>query len=70
MEASLLVKNKTNVTLSPQQITSCNINNVNQGCNGGDPMWGYMYGNQNSVTTLSNYPFTSSNGITVTNFGK
>ena len=66
MEGSLLVSNQTNVTLSPQQLTSCS-NVVNNGCNGGVPMYGHWYSNQSGIAQASSYPLTSSSGTAVNN---
>ena len=67
MEASLFVNNKTTVTLSPQQLTSCDM--YDGGCDGGNVLTAYLYSNQKGLTQATNYPYTSSinysNGVTV-----
>ena len=47
IEASLWLKHKINVTLSPQQITDCSFNYKNLGCNGG--LVAYSFGYTNDV---------------------
>lgn len=47
IEASLWLKYKINVTLSPQQLTDCSTNYKNVGCNGG--LVAYSFGYINDV---------------------
>ena len=51
--------NNTNVTISPQQLTSCaNSTFGASSCNGGNLSWAYWYANS-GVTNATNYPFSN-----------
>jgi hypothetical protein len=59
IEGSLFARNKTSVTLSPQQITDCSQSFGNNGCDGGNAGNTYYYANQNGGGLDSLYPYTS-----------
>ncbi len=68
IEASLLSKNNTNVTLSAQQLTDCASGSPynNYGCNGGFMTGAYYYINRNGIYEDKYYPFISGkSGISV-----
>ena len=67
IEGSLFALNKTNVTLSPQQITDCSQSFGNNGCDGGNAGNTYYYTNQNGEGLNSLYPFSSADSGTPVN---
>lgn len=56
IEASLWLKYKINVTLSPQQLTDCSTNYKNVGCNGG--LVAYSFGYINDVGVIEDKYYT------------
>jgi len=63
LEASLSINLKTNVTLSPQQLTDCAIGAYgNNGCNGGFSIPAYNYVAQNGIISDSSYPYKAVQG--------
>lgn len=63
LEASLWKNLKTNVTLSPQQLTDCAGGSYgNNGCDGGFSIPAYNYIFQNGIITDSYYPFKGAQG--------
>lgn len=53
----------TNVTLSPQDLVSCDTDQ-NQGCNGGYPLVAWQYMQSTGVVADDCYPYTSGGGNT------
>jgi len=53
-----------NVTLSPQDLVSCDNADGNMGCNGGYPIRAWVYMQTTGITTDACYPYTSGNGVT------
>jgi len=53
----------TNVTLSPQDLVSCDTNQ-NEGCNGGYPILAWQYMQATGIVADACYPYTSGGGVT------
>lgn len=48
--------------LSPQQIVDCDVNNVNEGCNGGYPNKAYLYLKDHALATDDDYQYRARQG--------
>merc|ERR1711934_43214 len=59
VEAANFNKNKKLVSLSEQQLVSCDTHGGDQGCKGGLPDNAFKYVESTGLTTESNYPYTS-----------
>jgi len=53
----------TNVTLSPQDLVSCDTDQ-NEGCNGGYPILAWQYMQATGIAADECYPYTSGGGVT------
>jgi C1A family cysteine protease len=59
VESANFNKNKELVSLSEQQLVSCDTKGGDQGCKGGLPDNAFKYVESTGLTTESNYPYTS-----------
>jgi len=63
VESANFNKNKELVSLSEQQLVSCDTKGGDQGCKGGLPDNAFKYVESTGLTTESNYPYTSGGGL-------
>ena len=61
IEGANFVTNDKLISLSEQQLVDCSGAYGNDGCQGGEPMWGYQYAMKYGLCTEQEYPYTAEN---------